>query len=489
MICLKRDFKVFSFNSSAESFYQWKTKNILVKNFLSLCDVKGYKCPIPHNFFDNPSYMEIIQDLRNGHDQLCTVNWFIYPLKLTEHVIDSVILVGKNTTLKKNNITYYLDQVVACTPGSLYWKDRNGHYLGCNEFMVKTAGLNSINAIIGKTDYELWPESAKQIIKNDHTVIETGKTMFIEETIRIPDGTLMQFTGVKMPLRDEHENIVGVIGNSLDITKLKQPEFALREAKEKVEIANKVKLEFMRNMEHDIRTPFNGIWGIANIMWQRETDQEKKELLSDITSCAKELLDYCDGILDFSKIEEGALPLVTKKFDIKKLVESIMAIEKPPAKYKQLDFTLHYCESIPDVLIGDEYRLRRILLNLISNAIKFTQEGHVKLSVDLAKRDKREIILKFIVSDTGIGIPQDKQAYLYERFSKIIESNKGLYKGIGVGLRIVKQFIDEMDSEIDVKSTVNVGTTFTCTIPLKLPLLDEPLETPIVFIGASVYGF
>src|SRR5690606_31948309 len=135
------------------------------------------------------------------------------------------------------NIAYHLDKIVACTPGSLYWKDRHGYYLGCNDFMVKISKLNSVEDIIGKTDNELWPENAANIKKNDQYVIETGKTVFLEETVKIHDGTIMYFTGVKMPLKDENGDIIGVICNSLDITKLKKPEAELMEAKKKAEEA------------------------------------------------------------------------------------------------------------------------------------------------------------------------------------------------------------------------------------------------------------
>ena len=227
-------------------------------------------------------------------------------------------------------------------------------------------------------------------------------------------------------------------------------------------------------MEHDIRTPFNGVWGLANYLWQHETEEQKKEFLGDITNCAKELLDYCNGILDFSKIEQRSLPLLEKKFNSRKLLDSTMAIEMPPAKLKKLELTLDCDDKVPVVLVGDQYRLQRILINLVSNAVKFTQHGFVKLCVQLVKQlDDKNIIIRFIIEDSGIGIPQEKQDFIYEKFARVTPSNKGAYKGIGLGLRIVKQFIEEMGGEIDLRSEQGKGSTFICTLPFKLPLVSD----------------
>ncbi len=303
------------------------------------------------------------------------------------------------------------------------------------------------------------------------------KYLVRQHTTALPNGEKIIQLSSKIPLRDEKGNIIGVIGNTVDITALKKIETELREAKEKLEKANSIKTEFIRNMEHDIRTPFSGVWGITNVLWQRETEPEKKELLGDVTNCTKELLDYCNGILDYAKIEQGNLPLLEKKFNIHKLIDSVITIETPPAKYKKLNLTLEYDENLPIILVGDQYRLQRILINLVSNAIKFTQQGEVKLCVKLVKlQDNKNAIIRFIVEDTGIGIPQEKQDFIYEKFAKVIPSNKGTYKGIGLGLKIVKQFIEEMGGEIDLKSEPGQGSTFVCTLPFKLPLVSDIAE-------------
>lgn len=379
---------------------------------------------------------------------------------------------------KQKEQIFQLKSVIADLPGSLYWKDKEGHYLGRNETSARS--LRSMNFpwkeedIVGKTDYDLFSkEMADLFRKHDLEVMQSGQESTQEETTYLPSGEQVIQLSTKRPLYDEHGHINGIVGNTVDISYLKKIETELRQAKEKAEQATAIKMEFIRNMEHDIRTPFNGVWRLAEILWQQENDVTKKELLGDITLCAKELLDYCNGILDFSKVEAGTLAVLAKKFELKELLENIIKIEMPAAKIKNIGFSFDFDSSLPKFLIGDNYRLLRVLLNLTSNAIKFTHEGHVILSVKKVKLEEQKIILNFIVEDTGIGIPQDKQDFIYEKFSRLNPSNKGIYKGLGLGLRVVKQFIEEMEGEIEVKSSPSKGTTFICTLPFKLSLSNE----------------
>ena len=378
---------------------------------------------------------------------------------------------------------FRLRNVIENLPGSIYWKDKNGIYLGFNAYSLEklySQGIiqNISDSKLGKSDYDFFPKSvADDYRKNDLEVMMTGKELVKEEIVTLSNDTHINQLSIKRPLRAENGEIVGIVGNTVDITYLKKIEAELRDAKEKAEIANNIKTEFLRNMEHDIRTPFNGVWGLAHYLWRHEEDPQKKELLANITNCAKELLDHCNGILDYSKHELGSLPILARKFNIRKLIDGIISIESPPAILKELTLSLEYDERIPLIIIGDSYRLSRILINLVSNAIKFTREGYITIKVRLAKLvDKRNIIMQFIIDDTGMGIPPEKQDFIYERFTRISPSNRGIYKGIGLGLRMVKQFTDEMDGEIELQSDLGKGSRFICNLPFKLPLLDEMVD-------------
>lgn len=468
-IIISEDFSIQFINKSAADQLNISIHNSINKSIFELFSISGYKTPIQSNYF---SQTKPVLTHTNR------IVWRVFQT-ITDNKSKIAILIGHKAAYERDHvIAKSLGQIMDCTPGSLYWKDKEGRYLGCNTFMVKTAGLLSSEDIIGKTDFELWPDHANEIRKNDVKVMSSGKAISLEEKVQIQSGEYMHFASSKVPLKDEHGSIIGIICNSLDITKLKETEAALKAANEKSELSNKAKSSFIENMEHDIRTPFNGVWGFANILAERENDPEKKEFLESIATCAKELLDYCDSVLDFSRIEHGITPVFEKSFNVRELVNSVMKIESIAAKHKNLSFSINQSSKLPNIVIGDPYRLKRILLNLVSNAIKFTNKGGIKISVtkEGKKPQTRLCILKFVIEDTGIGIPESKQSVIYEKFTRGTPSNQGIYKGQGLGLRIVKQFISELEGDIHLDSETNKGTVFTFLLPFKLPLTDEIID-------------
>ena len=180
---------------------------------------------------------------------------------------------------------------------------------------------------------------------------------------------------IKAPLRDYDGSIIGTIGSSTDITEIKHMEERLKKSKEKLELSDKLKTQFIMNMEHDFRTPFSGIWGLADMLQREETDSTKKEYLGYILDCTQELMDYFTEILDYSKLQRGWLSVQDKKFNVRNLVERIVKVENPAIKNKKLNMIMHVDQDIPSILRGDDHRLFQILINLVSNAIKFTHEG------------------------------------------------------------------------------------------------------------------
>ena len=393
---------------------------------------------------------------------------------------------SEDTTEWLKSENFRLKSIIENLPGSIYWKDKNGVYLGRNTYSMEKMQSVELehgrakDAVIGKTDYDFFSkEVADRYRKHDLAVMRAKKELSLEEPVTLPNGKTIIQLSTKRPFYNAKGKVAGIVGNTIDVTHMKEVETELRQAKEKAEQANLIKTEFMRNMEHDIRTPFSGVLGFANILYDMEEDTTKKGYLGDIAQCAKELLDYCNSILDFSKIESRHLPILEKKFDLVALIDSVIKIEKPGAKYKKLEFNLNHDKNIPAILIGDSYRLHRILINIISNAIKFTKKGHVDLTISLCKKTHRTILIRFTVTDTGIGIPDDKQEYIFEKFTRLSLSNKGLYKGIGLGLRVVKQFMYEMGGEIDVLSEVGNGTQFICTIPFNIPLTNDFVDNEI----------
>ncbi len=368
----------------------------------------------------------------------------------------------------------YLRQIIEHIPTHVYWKNKKGLYQGCNKAQAKTLGLTSSDDIVGKTVLQLLgPAIGMHHEKIDKIIMQDEKEERVEETSYDIDKNPATYLSIKAPLYNKKHKVSGLLGVSMDITKIKEAEKALLEAKEKAEEISKMKSEFIHNMEHDIRTPFAGIYGMSEILARQETDPEKKEALELIAASSKELLEYANHILAFAQIEEEYDKIMSKSFSVKNLVKSVVSMENPAARNKNI--TLRYtCSSeLPETVIGDSGRLKGILINLISNAIKFTEVGGVEVNVTLLEKSRETAVVSFSIKDTGIGIPKDKQKSIYEKFFRINASNKGIYKGFGLGLQVVKKFVEDLNGELSLNSIEGVGSTFTFTLPFKLKV-----ETP-----------
>jgi two-component system aerobic respiration control sensor histidine kinase ArcB len=371
--------------------------------------------------------------------------------------------------------TYLLTNIIENLPGSIYCKDENGVYLYVNrESIISLQKFNfplDFNEVIGKTDYELFPTDMADIFhNNDLAVMESGEKIAYEEPI-LPNklhGQSIQLS-IKAPLLDKNNKIRGVIGNTIDITYLKNQ---LQEANKIIIAKNLAQAQFIQNMQHDFRTPASGAWSMLNNLAEAETDPEKKNLLTLVRDANKQIYDICNEIVDFNKIERIATPVLSKKFNIETTIKNVLELHRPAAFIKKLFLDYNIDPNLPAVIRGDEYRINRILINLVANAIKFTKTGGVSVAAKLGKISSRDIIVQLEITDTGIGIPVDKQMVIYERFNRLTPSNAGFYKGAGLGLRIVKQFLEELDGEIEVQSEINKGSTFYITCPFRLPLLD-----------------
>lgn len=247
----------------------------------------------------------------------------------------------------------------------------------------------------------------------------------------------------------------------------------LKLAKDSAEAADRAKTEFLANIRHDIRTPLSGIVGFSEILKAESKEQHTKEYADNLIASSYALLDLMNEVLEAVRVSSGEIPKLKRKFDFKALLDKVVALHKAKASEKKILLNAIIDQKLPQYVIGDKIRIQRIISELIGNALNFTPKGHVTLTVELAKIQKRNMIIRIKVSDSGIGIPKDKQQDIYLQFKRLIPSYEGLYKGTGLGLYVVKQFIDELNGEIYVKSKLGEGTSFTCLIPLQKPLLDD----------------
>lgn len=367
---------------------------------------------------------------------------------------------------------YYLSEVLFSLPGSIYWKNADGVYLGGNRHAARMAGLDSVDQLIGKTDYDLFTKAQADLFRqHDLLVMKTRKNLTWEELSFSPidEKPFIQLSS-KKPLKDDQDNVIGIIGNTIDISELKETQNALAIAKKKAEEASELKSHFMQNMQHDLRTPASGIAAMLEILAKKEKHPKQKKMLAQIADSSRKLLNILNAILEFDSIEYGTFPLLSEEFNLQHVLHDVEALETPTASLKHIHLETHFDKQLPAIVVGDAFRLQRILINLLSNAIKFTPKGYVKTEATLWKKiGKKNILVQIIVKDTGIGIPKEKEGVIFERFTRLDLSSKGVYSGLGLGLSMVKQFVEEMNGSIKVISELHKGTSFICTLPFKLP--------------------
>lgn len=342
------------------------------------------------------------------------------------------------------------DLIIRKSVGNLYWKDKEGRYGGCNNEFAEMIGLSSPEEIIGKTDRDLFlkslgEEKLQKLLLHDQEIMREDQEKTIEE-IGVDDQKRMAYYITrKSPLKDNQGQIIGLIGTSINITKEKGAMLA--------------KQAFLENMSHDIRTPLAGVYGLAQILCDDYRDgnldsETVTEMLGDIKQSAGTLLEFLDHVLKI--VDVGKDPVKKEKVDIKALIDEVALMLLPAIKQKNLKIEM----DSPEIFVyTDKSRLLRIVLNLVSNAIKFTSEGKIKIQTSLAKN------LMIAVEDTGIGIPEEKLNEIFDQFYKIKPSNQlPEFTGCGLGLYIARTMAAEIGAEITVQSIVNQGSKFIVTL-------------------------
>ena len=298
--------------------------------------------------------------------------------------------------------------------------------------------------------------------------LKRGEWIEQYETVRVrKDGTPLHVALTISPVKDGTGRIVGASKIARDITERKQGEEALRQAKDAAEASSRAKSEFLANMSHEIRTPLNGIMGMTDLTLGTEINAEQREYLDTVKLSADSLLVVINDILDFSKIEAGKVDLELADFNLRDCLESTLKILAFRADEKGLELLCEIAPEVPEVVRGDSSRLRQIVTNLVGNAIKFTNEGEVIMKVEVASQADDERTLQFTVSDTGIGIPQEKQALIFDPFSQADTSTTRKFGGTGLGLTISARLIRLMGGKIWLESEVGGGTHFFFTVQMK----------------------
>ena len=349
------------------------------------------------------------------------------------------------------------------TSTSMLIMDIEGKILFVNKAFEDFIGMKESD-LIGKAFIELkirpgiqYGDNAVRMDK-DYPYCET------EETVSVDGKTLYFFTR-KFPIRNENDEIVASGLISRNITERILNEEGLKKSRHEAENAKMTQEQFMANISHEIRTPMNGIMGMTDLLTTTELDSTQREYVQIIGQSSKNLMVLINDILDFSKIEAGKLELERIPFKINDVLNQVISSVKAKVEEKQLPIRLNIDYKVPLGVIGDPLRLYQILSNVLSNAIKFTVEGSVQIDVTANSDNSDTIAVQFKITDTGIGIPEERIGYIFQSFTQTSLDITRKFGGTGLGLAIVKQLVDLYKGTISVSSKSGKGSTFIIEIP------------------------
>ncbi|NVO19562.1 MAG: PAS domain S-box protein [Bacteroidetes bacterium] len=354
----------------------------------------------------------------------------------------------------------YLKAIFNNIPYQMWLKDRQGKFLAVNEPFAANFNLPDAESMMGKTVEDLWPaEIANHFLEQDNEVMHSLKQMTIEEQIE-QYGEKKWLEIYRAPILDQNGELLGTTGIARDISSRIDADRELKKATLAAEAANSAKSRFLANMSHEIRTPLNAIIGMIGMLDNITLDESQKKILRNLNTSSDSLFNIINDILDFSKIESGQFDLDNTDFNLKELVKKVYDTQEYKAEDKNIQFRYEIDTDLSPVLIGDPVRLQQVLVNLVSNAIKFTTEGTVNLNCKLLAKENGMNKIKFSVEDTGIGISSDHLSKIFESFQQEDESITRTYGGTGLGLPISKQLVELMGGSIQVSSIKDVGSKF-----------------------------
>ena len=473
---------IISWNRGAENIYQYTEKEIVGRNISVLVppERRDELPPILDKIQSGEKVdrFETVRQRRDG--TLIPVSLAISPVKDLAGKIVGFSTIARDVTERKLSEEALIQAKQAAELAKKEWEktfdavpdlialiDTRHRIIRANRAMAEGFG-QSPGDIVGRQCHEIVHNlpGPPQFCPHARLLI-SGKDEYCEVFEKRLDKT---FDVTVTPLRDASGNIIASVHVMHDITDRKQTEEALHHALEQAEAATRSKSEFLANMSHEIRTPMNGVLGMLQILQATALDEEQNECVDVAMASANNLLRLINDILDFSKIEAGKIDIVESVFPLADLCRSMPSIFRSQIDKKGLQFAIDIAAGVPRIISADISRIRQVLLNLVGNAIKFTETGEVKVLVEaggLASPGKT--MLRFSVSDTGIGIPRDQIANLFNAFTQADGALTRKYQGTGLGLDIVKRLVELMGGGVRIESKPGKGTVVQFDIPAGVP--------------------
>lgn len=358
------------------------------------------------------------------------------------------------------------------TGALVYLKDTDCKYMMANKSYLKLLGLE-LDDIIGRTDFEIMAiELADKIRLYEEQILFTQQAVEAEDVFEL-GGNGSVYGASFFPVLGNKGAMEGIGAMFYDITQRLRLEEDLMNTRDIAENANKAKTYFLANISHEIRTPLNGVLGMADLLAHTRLDSDQASMVSTIKTASSSLLGILNDILDFSKIESDKVVLDPTPFGLRELVFGVVRGLASLADKKQLKLVVHIAPQVPDNLIGDNLRIRQILMNLLSNAIKFTEHGEITITVRLITQEYGYVRLRMSVTDTGIGIPLEKQERIFNAFEQADASTTRLYGGTGLGLAISSRLAKLMGSKLFLESQPGYGSSFW--FDLDFPFCEDEL--------------
>ncbi|MBI9040668.1 PAS domain S-box protein [Lutibacter sp.] len=395
----------------------------------------------------------------------------------------------KNITDEISLAKEVLRKVLDNIPIKVFWKNKESKFLGCNEAFLKDNSFTNEEEIIGKSDFDFNDRIDAEKYRNDDVaIILSGNPKLNYQQSYIKNGEERWTRTSKLPFFDEEKNVIGIIGTSEDITERLENEKKLKKATEEAINANLSKSTFLANMSHEIRTPMNAILGYSQLLQEDDNlTKDQQENLKTINKSGEHLLALINDILDMSKIEAGRLDVNLADFDFIELLKEVEQLFKNKAASKNLMLDFKVGLSVPKIMLADQSKIKQVIINLIGNAIKFTDNGFVQVIVETVNNQ----LLKVEVKDSGCGIAVDDQLAIFKPFEQAKKGGE-VIGGTGLGLAISKKFSNLMKGDITIESEPNKGSSFIFTFEFQegksIKTLEEIRSRKVLSLVPEMQG-